>query len=73
MAGSIVMNCVQLLWCARCRVPITFIGAHAERTEGGKLAIRHLDCGALNELRPNGISDDGHKLWKVVGEIAPTQ
>ena len=34
-----------------------------------KLAIRHLQCGALNELAPHGVSEDGHELWKVVGEV----
>jgi hypothetical protein len=29
-----------------------------------------LDCGALNELVPNGMSDDGEERWKVVGEVA---
>jgi hypothetical protein len=34
-----------------------------------KLAIRHLQCGAFNELAPHGVSEDGHELWKVVGEV----
>ena len=34
----------------------------------GKLGFRH-NCGALNELAPNGMSEDGYELWKVVGEV----
>ena len=36
-----------------------------------KLAIRHLQCGVLNELAPNGMSEGGYELWKVVGEVQP--
>jgi hypothetical protein len=63
---------LQLLWCARCRTAFTFTGTRAERTPGGgKLTVRHQDCGALNELAPNGRSEDGRELWKVVGEVQP--
>jgi hypothetical protein len=62
---------LQILWCARCRTAFTFTGARAERAAGGKLAVRHLDCGALNELAPNGTSEYGGELWKVVGEVEP--
>ena len=61
---------LQLLWCARCRTAFTFTGARVERARGGKLAIRH-ECGALNELAPNGKSEDGYELWKVVGHVRP--
>jgi hypothetical protein len=61
---------LQFLWCARCRTAFTFTGARVERATGGKAAVRH-KCGALNELAPNGTSEDGDKLWKVVGEIEP--
>jgi hypothetical protein len=65
---SYAMN-PQILWCARCHTVFTFTGARVERTAGGKLARRHEDCGALNELPPNGESEDGSELWKVVGEV----
>lgn len=59
---------LQLLWCPEA---FTFTGARAERTADGKLIVHHLVCGALNEIAPNGMSDDGHELWKVVGEVRP--
>ena len=33
--------------------------------------MRRLVCGALNELVPNGMSEDGYELWKVIGEVRP--
>lgn len=65
------MSPVQILWCAHCRAAFTFTGARVEQTPSGRFAIRHHDCGALNELAPNGTSEDGHELWKVVGEVRP--
>ena len=62
---------LQILWCARCRTAFTFTGARVERAAGGKPAVRH-ECGALNEIAPNGVTKDGQELWKVVGEIQPT-
>ena len=62
---------LQILWCARCHTAFTFTGARVERTVGGKLAARHTDCGAVNELAPNGTSEAGYELWKVVGEVRP--
>jgi len=50
---------------------IRFTGARVEREEGGKLAVRHSDCGALNEIAPNGMSEDGRELYRVVGEVEP--
>jgi hypothetical protein len=70
IAGRIPMP-LQILWCARCSTAFTFTGARVERTQGGKLTVRHQDCGALNELAPNGTSEDGDELWKVVGEARP--
>ena len=32
------------------------------------MRVRHDDCGALNEITPNGKSEDGNGLWKVLGE-----
>jgi hypothetical protein len=58
-----------ILWCARCSTGFVFTGAHVERAEGSKLAVRHQECGAQNKLAPNGMSEDGHELWKVVGEV----
>jgi hypothetical protein len=60
---------LQILWCARCSTAFTFTGARVERAAGGKLAVRHEDCGALNEIEPRGKSKDGQELWKVVGEV----
>jgi hypothetical protein len=60
----------QLLWCARCRTAFIFTGARVERTEGGKLAVRHLDCGALNELALVGRDPDGNDTYRVVGVVA---
>jgi hypothetical protein len=37
----------------------------------GKLTVRHQDCAALNEVKPNGVSQVGYELWKVVGEVRP--
>jgi hypothetical protein len=51
----------QILWCARCKTGFTFTGARVERAIGGKSAIRH-ECGALNELAPNGVSEDSYGL-----------
>jgi hypothetical protein len=65
------MSPSQILWCARCSYAFTFTGARTEHAQGGKLAVRHLDCGALNELVPNGTDEDGNELWKVVGEVEP--
>jgi hypothetical protein len=64
------MQPVQLLWCQRCRTAFTFTGARTEHATGGKLAVRH-ECGALNEIAPNGMSEAGYELWKVVGEVQP--
>jgi hypothetical protein len=55
---------LQIAWCARCRTAFTFTGTRVERTEPGRLAVRH-DCGAFNELAPNGLSEDGHELYVV--------
>jgi hypothetical protein len=60
----------QFLWCARCHTAFTFNGPHFERAAGGKPAIRH-DCGALNEVKPHGMSEAGYELWKVIGEVRP--
>jgi hypothetical protein len=65
------MKRVQLLWCHRCSTAFVFTGARFEHAVGGKPAIRHEDCGALNEIAPNGMSEDGFELWKVVGEVEP--
>jgi hypothetical protein len=62
---------LQFLWCARCHTAFTFTGARVERATGGKPAVRHLECGALNELAAHGVSNDGHELWKVIGEVEP--
>jgi hypothetical protein len=65
------MTRLQILWCASCHSGFTFTGARVERTAGGKLALRH-ECGAVNEIAANGKTEDGRALWKVVGEVAPT-
>ena len=59
----------QILWCARCPEASTFTGARVERTADGKLALRHLVRGALNEIAPNGMREHGPELCKVVGEV----
>jgi hypothetical protein len=61
----------QILWCAHCRTAFTFAGARVEHAQGGRLAVRHLECGAVNEIAPNGTSEDGYELWRVVGEVRP--
>jgi hypothetical protein len=61
---------LQVLWCACCHTAFTFTGARTKRTAGGKLAIRH-ECGALNQIVPYGMSEDGRELYKVVGEVRP--
>jgi hypothetical protein len=61
----------QTLRCARCGEFFTFVGGRVEQVAGGKLVVRHLECGAPNELAPNGMSADGHELWKVVGVVRP--
>jgi hypothetical protein len=63
----------QILWCARCRTAFTFTGARVERAAAGRVAVRHQDCGALNELAPSGERERGREQWKVVGEIEPAQ
>ena len=65
---TVIDSCLQILWCARCSCAFTFTGARVERTQGGKLAVRHLDleCGALNELAANGRVENGHELYKVM-------
>jgi hypothetical protein len=30
-----------------------------------------MDYGALDGLAPNGMSENGRELWKVVGEVEP--
>jgi hypothetical protein len=60
---------LQILWCASCRTVFTFTGARVERTPDGRLAVRHQDCGALNEIVPYGTSEDRRELYKVVGEV----
>ena len=62
---------LQFFWCARCHTAFTFTGPHFERAVDGKLAVRHKDCGALNELARSGATEQGHELWKVVGEVRP--
>ena len=47
---------LQILWCARCHIAFTFTGARVEPVAGGKLAVRHLECGALNEVAPSSDS-----------------
>jgi hypothetical protein len=64
---------VQILLCARCRTAFTFTGARVERTEAGKLAVRHQDCAALNELASNGMTEGGRELYKAVGELRPVR
>ena len=63
---------LEILSCARCSTAFTFTGAQVARwTPGGSLGVRHQDCRALNELAPNGTSEDGRELNKVVGEPRP--
>jgi hypothetical protein len=57
---------LQILWCG---TAFTFPGARVELAAGGKLAVRHQACGALNELVCYGSSEDGRELYKVVGEV----
>jgi hypothetical protein len=63
---------LQILWCARCSAGFTFTGARVERAPGGKLAVRHLDCGALNEIKVSGETEEGHDFYGVVGEVQST-
>jgi hypothetical protein len=63
------MQPLQIVWCARCHTAFTFAGPRFERAAGGKLTVRHQDCGALNKIAQNGMSEDGYELWKVVGEV----
>ena len=55
---------LQLLWCARCKTAFTFTGARVEHAVSGKLAVRHEDCGALNEIAVKGETEDGRDLYK---------
>ena len=55
----------------RCSTAFVFTGARVEPAPAGKLAVRHEDCGALNELASNGMSEAGYELWKVIGEVRP--
>jgi len=48
---------LQFLWCARCSTAFTFTATRVEHAQGGKIAIRRLECGALNEIAPNGMSE----------------
>ena len=59
----------QILWCARCATSFVFDGMRVERAVGGKPAIRHSACSALNELTPNDSIENGRELWTIVGPI----
>jgi hypothetical protein len=58
---------------ARCHNGFMSIGGRVERLAGGKLGIVHLDCGALNEIAPNGRDPEARELWRVVCEVLSIQ
>jgi hypothetical protein len=60
---------LQFLWCARCSTAFTFTGTRVEHAQGGKTAIRRLECSALNEIAPNGMSEGGYELYRVVANF----
>ena len=63
---------LQFLWCARCRTAFTFTGAGVDQAAGATLAVRQLDCGALNEIVVAGETEEGDDFYRVVGEVEPT-
>jgi hypothetical protein len=63
----------QALRCAHCGAFFTFVGGRIERLTSGKLAVRHFDCGALNEIASNSRDAEGRELWTVVGDVPSVQ
>jgi len=46
----------QMFWCAACGVVFIALGA-ADRI-GGKHALRHDDCGVMNEIKVSGETEE---------------